>query len=87
MKRDTTGIRSIAYEGYQGPRLSPEVQQQRLQRVIREELSPIQREVLVAYYIEGLTLEQIARRRGVCRSSVCRALHRAEACLRLHLKY
>ena len=63
------------------------VQQKRLHRVIREELTPIQREVLLAYYFQELTIPEIARRRGVNKSSVCRTLHRAEDRLRRFLRY
>ena len=80
-------MKNIPYEGYLGPRLSPEVARQRVNRVIQEEMTPIQRETLIAYYIEELNLEQIAQRRGVHKSTVCRTLHRAEAKLRRYLKY
>lgn len=87
MKKATTGIRSIAYEDYLGTLVPMEIQQKRIHRLIRERLTALQREVLTAYYIEGRTLEQIARQRGVHKSSVCRTLHRAEARLRQYLKY
>ena len=59
----------------------------RIQRVIEEELTPIQREVLIAYYISDQTIPQIARDRGVHKSTVSRTLHRAEDKLRRFLKY
>jgi RNA polymerase sigma-70 factor (ECF subfamily) len=59
----------------------------RVQRVIREELTPIQREVLLAYYIQNLTIPQIAVERGVHKSTVSRTLHRAEGKLRRYLRY
>ena len=59
----------------------------RVRRVIQEELTPCQREVLIAYYIQDLTIPQIARERGVNKSTVCRTLHRAEGKLRRYLKY
>ena len=80
-------MRNILYEGYQGIRLPKEVQLKRVQRVIREELTPLQREILTAYYFQELTITQIALDRGVNKSSVCRALHRAEDRLRRFLKY
>ena len=80
-------MKNILYEGYLGPRLPREVQLKRVQRVIREELTPLQREALVAYYFQELTMEQIARERGVNKSTVCRTLHRAEEKLRRYLKY
>lgn len=75
------------YEGYEGPRLPREVQLRRLKKVIARELTGNQREVLLAYYFQHKTMEQIARERGVCRSTVCRTLHRAEERVRRCLRY
>ena len=80
-------MRNILYEGYQGIRLPKEVQLKRVQRVIREELTPLQREALIAYYFQEQTITQIAEERGVNKSTVCRTLHRAEEKLRRYLKY
>ena len=80
-------MKNILYDGYEGPRLPREVQMKRVQRVIREELTPIQREVLLAYYIQNLTIPQIAAERGVHKSTVSRTLHRAEGKLRRYLRY
>ena len=80
-------MKNILYDGYEGPRLPREVQMKRVQRVIREELTPIQREVLLAYYIRNLTIPQIAAERGVHKSTVSRTLHRAEGKLRRYLRY
>ena len=80
-------MKNILYEGYLGPRLPREVQLKRVQRVIREELTPLQREALTAYYIQNMTMAQIARDRGVNISTVCRTIHRAERKLRRYLKY
>ena len=80
-------MKNILYEGYQGIRLPKEVQLKRVQRVIREELTPLQREALLAYYFQEQTITQIARERGVNKSTVCRTLHRAEEKLRSYLKY
>ena len=80
-------MRSTLYEGYLGPRLPPEVAKKRLQRVIREELTDLQREVLLAYYFQEKKLVEIAEERGVHKSTVCRTLHRAEEKLRRYLKY
>ena len=87
MTGGTTGVKNILYDGYEGPRLPREVQMKRVQRVIREELTPIQREVLLAYYIQNLTIPQIAAERGVHKSTVSRTLHRAEGKLRRYLRY
>ena len=80
-------MKNILYEGYEGPRLPKQVQLQRVQRVIREELTDIQREVLLAYYIRDLSIPQIAQERGVHKSTVSRTLHRAEGKLRRYLRY
>ena len=80
-------MRNIPYEGYQGIRLPKEVQLKRVQRVIREELTELQREALLAYYFQEKSITEIARDRGVNKSTVCRTLHRAEEKLRRYLKY
>ena len=80
-------MKNILYDGYLGPRLPREVQLKRVQRVIQEELPPLQRETLIAYYFQERTITQIAQERGVNKSTVCRTLHRAEKQLRSFLKY
>ena len=79
-------MKNILYEGYLGPRLPRKVQLQRVRRVIEEELTPIQRQVLIAYYFQQMTIPQIAQDRGVYKSTVSRTLHRAENKLRRYLK-
>ncbi len=80
-------MENILYEGYLGRRIPREVQLERVRRVIREELTRNQQEILMAYYFHKMTIEQIARERGVNKSTVCRTLHRAEDRLRRFLKY
>ncbi len=80
-------MKNILYEGYRGPRLPKQVQLQRVQRVIREELTPLQQETLLAYYIHKQTIPQIAQQRGVHKSTVSRTLKRAEEKLRRYLRY
>ena len=80
-------MKNILYEGYEGPRLPKEVQMKRVQRVIREELTKNQREILLAYYIQDLSIPQIAEERDVHKSTVSRTLHRAEEKLRRYLRY
>ena len=58
-----------------------------MKRVIENELSPLQRETLMAYYFQRETIPQIALRRGVNKSTVCRTLQRAERKLQQYLKY
>ncbi len=80
-------MKNILYDGYLGPRLPRKVQLQRVRRVIEEELTPIQRQVLLAYYFQQMTIPQIAQDRGVYKSTISRTLHRAENKLRIYLKY
>lgn len=80
-------MKNILYDGYLGPRLPRQVQLERVQRVIREELTQLQRQTLLAYYFQEQTIPQIAAERGVNKSTVSRTLKRAEAKLRRYLKY
>ena len=80
-------MKNIHYEGYRGLRLPKQVQMQRVQRVMKEELTPLQRETLLAYYYQQETIPQIAARRGVNKSTVSRTLQRAENKLRRSLRY
>lgn len=80
-------MKSIHYDGYLGSRLPRDVQLKRIQRVIREELTELQRLTLTAYYFQEQTIPQIAAERGVNKSTVSRTLRRAEDKLRRYLKY
>ena len=80
-------MKNILYEGYLGTRLPREVQLKRVQRVIKEELTELQRQTLTAYNIHRQTIPQIARERGVNKSTVSRTLRRAEEKLRRYLRY
>jgi RNA polymerase sigma factor (sigma-70 family) len=80
-------VKNTLYEGYRGPRLPKQVQLQRVQRVIREELTELQRQTLIAYYFQEQTIPEIAAERGVNKSTVSRTLRRAEEKLRRYLKY
>ena len=80
-------MRNTRYTGYQGLRLPREVQLKRVQKVLQEELTELQRYTLTAYYFQQKTLERIAQDRGVNKSTVCRTLRRAEERLRKFLKY
>ena len=80
-------MRDILYEGYEGPRLPPNVQMQRIRRVIEMELTKKQREVILAYYFQDKSISEIAAERGIHKSSACRCLRRAEKKVRLCLKY
>ncbi len=80
-------MKNTRFEGNASIRLPKKVQQARLHRVIREELTPLQRETLTAYYFQEMTIPQIAKSRGVNKSTVCRTLRRAEQKLQRFLKY
>ncbi len=80
-------MRNIQFDGYLGPRLPRHVQLQRIQRVIQEELTELQRQTIVAYYFQELSIPQIATERGVNKSTISRTLHRAEDKLRRCLRY
>ncbi len=80
-------MKNILYDGYLGPRLPPEVQSKRVDTVIAMELSDCQREILLAYYFQKKKICEIAKERGVNKSTVCRTLHRAERRLRNLLRY
>ena len=57
-----------------------------MKAVIREELTELQRDILIAYYFENRTLVQIAEERNVNKSTICRTLKRAEDKLRKNLQ-
>lgn len=80
-------MRNTLFDGYQGLRLPPQVQLKRVKKVIENELTPCQRQVIIAYYFQQKTLPQIAQEQQVNKSTVCRTLHRAETRLRKYLKY
>ena len=80
-------MKSIRFDGYLGPRLPREQQLARIRAVIREELTPLQRQTLTAYYFQKQTIPQIAQSRGVNKSTVSRTLKRAEDRLRKFLRY
>lgn len=87
MKGGSTETKHTVFDGYEGPRLPKQVQLRRLRSAMEGELTPTQREVLVAYYIAKKTMSQIAAERGVNKSTVCRIIQRAEARLQRCLRY
>lgn len=80
-------MRNIRFDGYLGPRLPRQLQLKRVRQVIEQELTPLQRETLIAYYFQQETIPMIASRRGVNKSTVCRTLKAAENRLRKFLRY
>lgn len=71
-------MKAIGYEGYQGPRLTRQEQLARMHRVIENELTEKQRRAVLGYYVDKKTMPELAREFGVCKSTVCRTIQRAE---------
>ena len=80
-------MKNTLFDGYMGPRLPRQMQLARVKNVIEQELTPLQRETVLAYYFQGQNICAIAQERGVNKSTVCRTLHRAEKRLRRCLRY
>ena len=80
-------MKNTEYDGYLGPRLSRDLQLKRLQRVIDQELTALQRRTVEGYYLEKKSMSELAQERGVNRSTVCRTLQRAERRMRRCLRY
>lgn len=58
-----------------------------LEHAIRHELTARQRTVLLMYYREELTMQQIADRLHLTRGTVCKHIHKATARLQRAAKY
>lgn len=80
-------MKSTRYDCFAIRSLGRQVQMERVRTVIREELTALQREAIIAYYFQEQSIPQIARDRGVNKSTVSRTLRRAEEKLRRFLKY
>ena len=77
MKGAITAMKNIDYDGYLGPRMTRDVQRRRLQHVMENELTELQRRAVIGYYLEKKTMRELAQERGVNKSTVCRTLQRA----------
>lgn len=86
MKGDFIEMTTTLYD-FSDKRLPKEQQLTRMRRVIERELTEQQRAVLRDVYFLGKTQAEVARERGVCRSTVNRTLRRAEERLRRFLRY
>ena len=87
MKGATIAMKNIDYDGYRGPRMTREVQRRRLQHVMENELTELQRRAVVGYYLERKSMRELAQERGVNKSTICRTLQRAERRMRRCLRY
>lgn len=54
--------------------------------IMEQELTALQRQTMEDYYLNGMTLEQIAKERYVNKSTVQRTLKRAEETIRRFLR-
>lgn len=77
---------SMMFEQFSDIRLPPEVQKRRVAAVMKNELTPCQREI-VARVIRGDSQAQIAAERGVSRSTVSRTYKRGITRLQRFLRY
>lgn len=84
MKGDITGVKNILFKDVQETRAMRNDRLRRVRYAISQ-LTAIQQQVLTAYYFQEMTIPQIARERGVQRSTVFRTLHRAEQNLKKYL--
>lgn len=80
-------MRSTRYNGPLAHLINQDAATRRIRRVIQEELTEMQRYVILAYYFQEKTIPQIARERGVQKSTISRTLHRAEKRLKQYMKY
>lgn len=87
MKGAITAMKNIDYNGYLGPRMSRERMLKRLEYAMETELNENQRRIVRGYYVEHRTIPEMAKEKGVNKSTVCRTLRRAEAKLRRILRY
>lgn len=58
-----------------------------LEKALRAELTPRQRQCLVMYYFEGLSMTETGRQLGISTSAVSRHIKRALRCLRARSIY
>lgn len=87
MKGAITAMKNIDYNGYLGPRMTRDVQRKRLQYVMENELTELQRRAVMGYYLERKSMRELAQERGVNKSTICRTLQRAERRMRRCLRY
>jgi len=80
-------MKNTLFKDLRSCRQSHETLVQRMKAVIQNELTPLQRETVAAYYFENKTLQQIAEKRNVKKSTVWRTLKRAEQKIRRVLQY
>lgn len=80
-------MKNTLYDPFPGVHLPPEYLKSRMQKIILQELSPLQRQALCDHYFRNMTVSEIAAARGVHKSTVSRTLRRAENRLRRLMEY
>lgn len=82
---------AVAYRSWIERSDMPDIEHAHIRRALTEalrtELTDVQARYVDAYYVQGLTMDQIGRRFGVSRSTVSRTLARARRRLRRVLRY
>ena len=58
-----------------------------LTHALRQDITPRQREYMIMYYGQGMSMEEIGRQLGVNKSTVCRTLQRGRKRLYRCLRY
>lgn len=58
-----------------------------LRLALERELTPRQRECVELYYYQGLTMEEVGKRLGIGKATVCRHLQKSEARLQRSIAY
>lgn len=80
-------MRSIRYDSDIGLNLPRELQLRRLRRVMEQELTERQKQVLSLYFFDEKRPAEIGRILGIHRSTALRTLRRAEKRVRRFLQY
>lgn len=80
-------MKNTLFDGLLFHQIPREQQIRKMKTVIREELTELQRDTILAYYFENKSILQIAEERNVNKSTIFRTLKRAEAKLRKFLRY
>lgn len=80
-------MKNTPSEEYLGPRLPRDVQLKRVKNVMLFELTELQRQAMTDHYINKMSVTEIARLRGVNKSTVSRTLARARRKVQRFLKY
>ena len=80
-------MKSTPYNSCKASRRDRDLQLERVHRILNQELTPAQREVYTAHYLQGMSIPAIARMRGVNKTSVYRVFYRAEKKMRKVLMY